>query len=266
MKTKRCCTQSPPCAGFTLIEISMVLVIIGLVVGAVLVGQTMASGAATRGTVAQFERYNSAVNTFRLRDGGLPGDLDYKLAAKASLTSRSGAAGHGDGNGAIEGCSTGATEAGCETLLFWVDLHNAQLIDSSYTQATDALTQIPAGEQWKYFPSVKLRHGAYVTLFTEGGVNYYQMGGITSTDASGAYTLNYTITPNEGFNMDNKIDDGFPMTGHFRALEGTSSPLGGAPPTPSATACVSNVSGSPYNMTTNYADIPLCHIRVRMQQ
>lgn len=253
-------------SGFTLIEVSMVLIIIGLIIGAVLVGQNLIVGSATRATVAQFERYNAGVNTFRIRYGGLPGDLDDALALKSGFITRSGSPGHGDANGLLEGCSYGATEAGCETLLFWVDLHQAQLVDASYTQATDALAEIDEGEQWKYFPSIKLRHGAYITVFTEAGINYYQMGGITSTDAGGNYTLNYTISPSEGYNMDNKIDDGFPLTGHLRALEGVSSPLGGAPPTPSATTCVSNISGNPYNMAATYVDIPLCHIRVRMQQ
>ena len=60
--------------GFTLIELSIVLVIIGLIVGGVLVGQDLIKAAEIRATVSQVEGYNSAVNTFRLKYNGLPGD------------------------------------------------------------------------------------------------------------------------------------------------------------------------------------------------
>jgi prepilin-type N-terminal cleavage/methylation domain-containing protein len=48
--------------GFTLIELSIVLVIIGLIIGGVLVGQDLIHAAQTRAAVSQLERYNSAVN------------------------------------------------------------------------------------------------------------------------------------------------------------------------------------------------------------
>ncbi len=53
--------------GFTLIELSIVLVIIGLIVGGVLVGQDLIKAAETRATVGQVEKYNAAVNTFRTK-------------------------------------------------------------------------------------------------------------------------------------------------------------------------------------------------------
>ena len=51
--------------GFTLVEMSIVLVIIALLVAGVLVGQDMINAAAVRSQIAQIEKYNSAVNTFQ---------------------------------------------------------------------------------------------------------------------------------------------------------------------------------------------------------
>jgi hypothetical protein len=44
---------------------SVVLVIIGLLVGGVLVGQNLIAAAGLRATISQIEKYNTAANTFR---------------------------------------------------------------------------------------------------------------------------------------------------------------------------------------------------------
>src|SRR5271163_852919 len=86
---------------FTLIELSIVLVIIGLIVGGVLVGQDLIKAAEIRATVAQVEKYNAAVNTFRTKYNGIPGDIVNTQAAAFGLfneTTSGGVAGHEDGN------------------------------------------------------------------------------------------------------------------------------------------------------------------------
>ena len=89
--------------GFTLIELSIVLVIIGLIVGGVLVGQDLIRAAAVRAQVSQIEKYNTAVNTFRDKYGALPGDIQDPAASSFGFTPRGQLAGEGDGNGVIEG-------------------------------------------------------------------------------------------------------------------------------------------------------------------
>lgn len=61
--------------GFTLIEISIVLVIIGLIVGGILVGQTLIKAAQNRTIIREKDQIETAVMTFRDKYGGLPGDL-----------------------------------------------------------------------------------------------------------------------------------------------------------------------------------------------
>src|SRR5476651_1560647 len=76
--------------GFTLIELSIVLVIIGLIVGCILVGQDLISAAEVRATVGQIEKYNSAVNTFRGKYNSMPGDMTADAAAAFGFTTRAG--------------------------------------------------------------------------------------------------------------------------------------------------------------------------------
>src|SRR5579884_171721 len=89
--------------GFTLIEISIVLVIIGLIVGGVLVGQDLIRSAQVRATIAQIEKFNTAANTFKGKYGALPGDMAAATAAQLGFAARGPRAGEGDGNGVIEG-------------------------------------------------------------------------------------------------------------------------------------------------------------------
>ena len=85
------------------------LVVIGLVIGGVLVGQDLINAAAMRAQISQIEKYSTAVHTFQSKYGGLPGDLSDPYATQFGFQSRGVARGQGDGNGVIEGANTGTS-------------------------------------------------------------------------------------------------------------------------------------------------------------
>src|SRR5262249_26026143 len=129
-------------AGFTLIELSIVLVIIGLIVGGIPVGQDMIKAAEIRGIISQIQKYDSAVNTFRTKYGYVPGDvpstvagnLDFFAVTSASANTQ----GYGDGNGLIEYCGGGTTwttQCG-EPVILWRHLTDASLVDGNYGTTT----------------------------------------------------------------------------------------------------------------------------------
>src|SRR5450432_676842 len=92
-------------SGFTLIELSIVLVIIGLIIGGVLVGQDLIKAAAIRATIQQIEGYNTSVHTFQTKYNAIPGDISAQAASNFGMTGGlllSGTEGLGDGNGILE--------------------------------------------------------------------------------------------------------------------------------------------------------------------
>ena len=64
--------------GFTLIEMSIVLVIIGLIVGGVLVGQSLIRQTQINSIETQSASIGQALNTFRDKYGGVPGEINFQ--------------------------------------------------------------------------------------------------------------------------------------------------------------------------------------------
>ena len=60
--------------GFTLVELSIVLVIIGLLIGGILVGQSMITTAKITAVASQIQQFDAGVMTFKAKYNSLPGD------------------------------------------------------------------------------------------------------------------------------------------------------------------------------------------------
>jgi len=87
-------------SGFTLVEIAIVLVIIGLLLGGVLKGQELINSAKAKSYAQDFRTIQSALYGFQDRFKGIPGDLAGASGATGKI---SGATNSGNGNGQIEG-------------------------------------------------------------------------------------------------------------------------------------------------------------------
>ena len=68
--------------GFTLIELSIGLVIIGLLIGGVLFGRDLIEGAAIRKQMSNLAQLDSGVNAFKMKFASLPGDMSMSKAAQ----------------------------------------------------------------------------------------------------------------------------------------------------------------------------------------
>src|SRR5665213_3668360 len=166
--------------GFTLIELSIVLVIIGLIIGGILVGQDMIKAAEGRAQISQIEKYNQAVNTFKAKFGALPGDMAVSTANQFGFTVGSNCTGTGanrDGNGLIEGglaTNFKLLQTINETGLFWLDISSSaagNLIEGQFPNSGAAVVNCTAEQTLtvaqlsQYFPEAKIGHGNFVYVY-----------------------------------------------------------------------------------------------------
>ena len=123
--------------GFTLVEIAVVLVIIGLLLGGVLKGQELITSARVRNLISQQDGIKAAFFGFFDRYRALPGDY-IQATSNIALVAATAACGNGNGNG------DGRIEtAGNEHILAWEHLSKSGFINGSYTCAateSDATT------------------------------------------------------------------------------------------------------------------------------
>ena len=111
--------------GFTLVEIAIVLVIIGLLLGGILKGQEMITQAKIKNVVADFSGISAAYYGYQDRYRAIPGD-DTNAATRWTTPT---AATAGDGNGVVTGiynaaCAT-ATDESCQ---WWDHLRRAGFV------------------------------------------------------------------------------------------------------------------------------------------
>ncbi|MCW8922628.1 MAG: prepilin-type N-terminal cleavage/methylation domain-containing protein [Gammaproteobacteria bacterium] len=119
--------------GFTLIEIAIVLVIIGLLLGGVLKGQELINTARVRALNNSVDGVTAAWFSFQDRYRAFPGDyIDSR-----STVNLPGAPGGGDGNGLV-GNDDGA-DAPLERGRVWVHLEAAGYITGGYNDDTQEI-------------------------------------------------------------------------------------------------------------------------------
>jgi prepilin-type N-terminal cleavage/methylation domain-containing protein len=122
--------------GFTLVEIAIVLVIIGLLLGGILKGQEMITQAKIKNVVADFSGISAAYYGYQDRYRSIPGD-DSGAATRWTTPT---AAVAGDGNGQIAGKYNSTTDTD-ESRKWWDHLRRAGFVaGNGYQQPFNAVT------------------------------------------------------------------------------------------------------------------------------
>jgi prepilin-type N-terminal cleavage/methylation domain-containing protein len=211
-------------SGFTLIEIAIVLVIIGLLLGGVLKGQELITSARVRNMISTQDGIKAAYFGFLDRFRALPGD--YTLAT----TNIVGATANGNGNGRIETGAAGApAPAGAEEhILVFEHLSRAGFINGTYTYAAAAAaTTSPTNP-----------YGVYMDVIYDG---LYGAGTAGTPSATRHNIKTGAQIPVDIIaEVDRKIDDGAPNTGAFQFSRyqgnAAAAPTDGAAASPACTS------------------------------
>lgn len=242
--------------GFTLIELSIVLVIIGLIVGGILVGKDMIRSAELRSVMSDVDKFKSAVNAFRSKYNCIPGDcIDATVFFGVDNDCIAGSSGpgtcNGDGNGVVQYFNIPSNSGGmtCESFTFWQQLGLAQLISGSYSKNCSTVMASPGIN----IPASRISGVGYVYGYFNWSGNTNPTWELTDTidknrilvgrQADVAMNFGPFMSPRETMQMDQKIDDGVPTTGSFTSFIGAA---GGG-----NDACVKLVGGSSVGATYN---------------
>lgn len=210
-------------AGFTLVELAVVMIIIGLLIGGVLKGQELVKNAQITSTVAQVKGIDAATSTFRDMYAALPGDIQNPGTRLPSCTAALGACdATGNGNGRLDSAATtiatpGAAPAG-ESARFFVHLSAADLVSG--------ITPTGVNTAWgSLYPKANVAGGFNIGSSTGAVADFGSPANWVGSAPNGLYlVLTQTaaavpavaLTPNQAQRIDSKIDDGSPVTGSTR--------------------------------------------------
>lgn len=220
-------------AAFSLVELSIVLVILGLLTGGVLGGRSLIRAAELRAVTNEFQQWQAATNAFRSQYMALPGDMRNATqfwgenpgcgANGAGSNTTPGYLGgaamtgtcNGDGNGLVTNNDNAA--AYYESFLFWHHLALAGLVPGTYTgvRGESHTNDHVRGENApasKYGAGGWAAHSQNTTTANVWWVadygNHFSMG---RTRNDGFH--NGVMMPEDAWNIDAKMDDGKPGSG-----------------------------------------------------
>ena len=221
-------------SGYTLLEMSIVLVIIGIAIGGIFIAQTLIRSSYLNRVLEEYDTYIKSTKEFQDKFLAYPGDMTNAEAMwgtdpggcpnSPSSTTPKIATCNGNGDGKIgDSTATGTLSNQREWFRAWQQLSDASLIDNQYTGIPGSggvaeavpMVNVPSssmsGAGWTihYFQMV----GANTGLWADQYSHMLDFGVRVTADR----TIGPVLSPTEAIAMDTKVDDGKPGRGMIRA-------------------------------------------------
>ena len=219
--------------GFTLVEVAIVLVIVGLLLGGILKGQDLVAGARVRNLADMNAGIQAAYYGFVDRYRQTPGDMPATVAA--SVIGDAAITAGGDADGRIDAGNWGEASA------VWVHLTRAGFLQGSYDGGATSATRYRAAAM----APQNVFNGYMLLAQTR---DYSTTAGAPT--AAGALRLGLVLGDNIPVDiareLDLKIDDQRPLTGALRFTGTTTFSHRGV--SEATTACMTSATTNEYDV------------------
>lgn len=211
------------------------LVILGLLTGGILAGQSLIQSAELRSVTTEQSRWVTAAQSFRDKYFGIPGDFSSATrfwgrqvnasdcVTNSSASVNTSGACDGDASGGL-GFAPAAAKAG-ENLQFWRQLTLAGLIEGTYSGVAGPSDVLDANPLGTTVPQARLPNAGWWAETRDGlfgnSSNYmldYRNRLVFGAVKAASATHGPALTPEEAWNIDSKLDDGKPATGKVIAF------------------------------------------------
>lgn len=235
--------------GFTLIELSIVIVIIGLIVAGIVAGQSLIRQAKVKKMTADISKFKTATSTFWLQYDALPGDMSNASTYWSDCVDGTGGNNcNGNGDGIFDGVSSNAFNTK-EGIRAWQHLSLAGLLEGSYASSAYNSWNVTSGVNSPVHP---FSNGCYIFMnssynrFSSNiNRNLIKSNGVTGSNSCDELV----ISASEAFNIDNKFDDGIINQGKIT----------------SSIHHAQCISGGAYNITSNLEQACPLYFRIDQQ-
>jgi prepilin-type N-terminal cleavage/methylation domain-containing protein len=246
-------TFSQKKSAFSLIELSIVLIIIGLLIAGVTGGASLIKSSELRSIMGEARAYATSINGFYTQFNYLPGD--YAVAIGASCV--------GDADGKIEFNTACVTGAGGEGSNAWAQMLNAKVIDTNVILAAGGTPQVDSAAIstfGTYAPASKVKASGWALDYRLSGTastafaneaaasaqNVIVLTGAIAAGTAGTNNLlgnttagksSVAIMATDALSIDAKIDDSNAGTGKVRGVSPTVVAIATAADASGATNC-----------------------------
>lgn len=196
--------------GFSLTEMSVVLIIIGLILSSVVAGAKFVDFAKARALVSGSEKYQSYLYGFLSKYSEYPGDF-----TEATIYWNNPGVENGDGDGKVYFQNSGGTQEGYNA---WQHLALAGMAENDFIGAAGGVTLAVADT---HVPSSVYGGGFFWAYDYAGHDNSNTLSvGEPVTIGGTDLALNGLIIQENARDIDLKADDGNPSEGSLKAIEG----------------------------------------------
>lgn len=220
-------------SGFSLIELSIVLVIMGLLIAGLSSGASLIKNAELRSVMSQAENIRVASNSYFLETGSLAGDDNSSALStlnKTTLESDSDQDLRGNGNGLIEYINDAGAREGINA---WTHMTRYEITNDTYN-----VLAYTSGNDFSPYVMVAKKNGGYWTFGVETNANFVYLvsaAGVANTDLAGdavkVTTVKEKLAPDntagimnasDAESFEKRYDDGNSNTGSIRYRTGGS--------------------------------------------